>query len=109
MNTEQEPELTKGFQVQVDDNFHFMREDERWVLGNFITYEEALTAAKQLVENFFEDADAQSSADELYEGFVAMGDDPFIVPFGGATLPKEHFSAWGYAKNYAERIAAARR
>ena len=45
MNTDREAELTQGFQVQADDNFHFVRENERWVLGNFTTYEEALSAA----------------------------------------------------------------
>lgn len=45
MNTDREAELTQGFQVQADDNFLLLREDERWVLGNFATYEEALSAA----------------------------------------------------------------
>lgn len=45
MNTDREAELTQGFQVQADDNFLFLREDERWVLGNFATYEEALSTA----------------------------------------------------------------
>jgi len=108
MSTEPEPELTQGYQVQVDDNFHFMREDERWVLGNFATYEEALAASKGLVEAFFSGASVGKTADELYEGFVAVGDDPFIVPFGGAPPPAEHFSAWDYAKEYAARLAVVR-
>lgn len=108
MNADKEAKMTKGYQVQVDDNFHFMREDERWVLGNFATFEEALAAAKQLVMEFFKGADAKKSAEDLYDGFIAVGDDPFIVPYGGAPQPEEHFSAWDYAKHYSEQVAKAR-
>jgi len=105
MNTEKEQTMERGYRVEVDDNFHYMDEDERWCLGAFATYEEALVAAKQLVEQFFAEAKIGKTAEELYDGYVAMGDDPFIVPFGGAPQPKERFSAWNYAKKYAERLA----
>jgi len=53
MNTEKEQEIGRGYRVKVDDNFHFMDEGERWCLGTFASYEEALTAATQMVEGFF--------------------------------------------------------
>lgn len=107
MDTEQEQELKIGYQVQVDDNFHFMREDDRWVLGNFATYEEALAAAKNLVERSMESISRDKTADEIYDSYVSIGDDPFIIPFGGALAPADRFSAWDYAKEYAERLRAA--
>jgi len=106
MSTEQKPELKQGYKVEVDDNFHFMDEDERWCLGEFATYEEALAAAKRMVEEFFGDDIVGETAEELFEGYTMMGDDPFIVPFAGASVPKSHFSAWDYAKEYAEHLVA---
>ena len=81
MNTEPEEEMKSGYQVQVDDNYHYMDKDERWCLGNFATCEEALDAARQLVEEFFENREVGTTSEKLYNGYVAMGDDPFIVPF----------------------------
>ena len=107
MNTEQQAELKQGYKVEVDDNFHFMDEDERWCLGEFATYEEAIAAAKKMVDDFFEDSKG-TPAEESYEGFTMMGDDPFIVAFGGAPCPENHFSAWDYALEVANRVATER-
>lgn len=97
-------ELTRGYRVLVDDNFHFMKEEERWCLGEFATYEEALIAARKLVEDFFSDAEPGQSAEELYDGYTGFGDDPFIVVFGGADQPAHMFSAWDYAKHLASEL-----
>jgi hypothetical protein len=93
--------LTRGFRVFVDDNFHYMDEDERWVLGDFVRYEDALAAARHLVEAFFDEAKPGQTAADLYDDYVAFGDDPFIVPIGGAELPASRFSAWEYARHVA--------
>jgi hypothetical protein len=45
--------LERGYRVIVDDNFHFMDKDERWSLGDFATYDEALEAAKKSGQGFF--------------------------------------------------------
>ena len=37
-----------GFDVFVDDNFHFMNEDERYSAGTFDTYEEAVANTKTI-------------------------------------------------------------
>jgi hypothetical protein len=37
-----------------------------------------------------------------------MGDDPFIVAFGGAPWPENDFSAWDYALEVANRVATER-
>jgi hypothetical protein len=38
------------YKVMVDDNFHYMEEDERWEYGTFATAEEALDACRRLVD-----------------------------------------------------------
>lgn len=108
MNVNQAPELERGYAVDVDDNFHFMDEDERWRLGRFATYEEAVAAAKRLIEEFFDCDISEKTAEELFEGYMMMGDDPFIFPVGGAPEPPDRFSAWDYAKAYAERLVNSR-
>jgi hypothetical protein len=83
------------YTVFVDDNFHYMDEDERYKLGEFDTREEALAAAKKIIEEFLDPAyEPWMTAQEMYEGYVMFGEDPFIVPDD----PADHFSAWDYAK-----------
>ena len=38
------------YKVMVDDNFHYMDEDERWEYGTFPTVEEALAACRKVVD-----------------------------------------------------------
>lgn len=100
----EDAKLTRGYRVLVDGNFHFMDEDERWCLGEFTIYDEALKAARKLVEDFFLDAKPGQTAEELYDGYTGFGDDPFVVPFGGAEQPESRFSAWDYAKHLANEL-----
>ena len=81
--------------VYVDDNFHSGDESERYKLGEFETREEALAACKQKVEEYFERIKrGEHSFQELWEGYMLYGEDPFIINDDGA----ETFSAWEYAK-----------
>ena len=41
------------FHLRVYDNFHYMDESEAYNHGEYETYEEALIAAKAIVEEFF--------------------------------------------------------
>ncbi len=79
----------------MDDNFHFMDENQRYKHGEYQSFEEAVAACKKIVDNFLESGYKQgTSFKELYEGYMMFGEDPFIVPDN-----KEcHFSAWEYAK-----------
>ena len=90
--------MERGYRIDVDDNFHYMDERERWTLVTFATYPEALAAAMQRVDKFFVKVEAGKTAEKLYAEYVAMGDDPFIVPCGGAPAPEKRFSAWNYAR-----------
>jgi len=92
------------FEVMVDDNFHYMDEDERWRLGAFSTLEEARQACIALVEECLSDYyQAGMEAEELYSQYTMFGDDPFIL---GPGEPGK-FSAWNYAKVRAFEICAA--
>ena len=101
MNTKADPrERFPGYKVMVDDNFFYMDEDERYCAGVFATHEEAVAAAKRIVEAFFESEGETRKAgtpEALYDEYTSFGKDPFIVAVGGApAMPL--FSAWNYAR-----------
>ena len=72
-----------------------MDEAERDVLGEFDNADEALAAAKQIVDRELLDAYRSGmTADELYDHYTSSGSDPFIRSDDRSC----HFSAWNYAK-----------
>ncbi len=74
-----------------------MDESERTVLGEFATPEEALAAARKLVDDFLAEIDPRDkSAEALYQAYVAFGEDPWI--------PGVPFSAWNYARQRCAQI-----
>jgi hypothetical protein len=94
------------YKVMVDDNFHYMEEDERDEVGTFSTIEEAIAACKQIVDNSLRHLAKGKTytPDELYDYYTSFGSDPFIValdPKGG----RPSFSAWNYAKERSQIIA----
>jgi hypothetical protein len=83
------------YTVMVDDNFHYMDESARRLLGVFDTLQSAIDACKRLVEQCLEEYfEAGISADRLLSQYKTFGDDPFIVCAEGGVK----FSAWGYAE-----------
>ena len=66
------------YKVMVDDNFHYMAEDERWEYGTFAT------------------------AEQLFVRYTSFGDDPFIVALDDAE--KVEFSASAYAEQRAKEL-----
>jgi len=89
-----------SYKVFVDDNFHYMDEDDRYLLGEFETFDAAVAACQRVVNEFLEQTyKAGMSAEELYKSYVDFGQDPFIV--GGDS----RFSAWDYAKEQSARLA----
>lgn len=92
----------KSFKVVVDDNSHYMDDDERCEFREFDTCEEAIAACKRLVDaELASMIETSKSADDLFDRYTSFGQDPFIVSIGSAT-GKAAFSASGYAK---QRIA----
>jgi hypothetical protein len=91
--------MAEHYTVYVDDNFQYMDEDARTKHGTYESLEEALQACKAIVDAcLMRGYEPGMSARQLYEGYVASGDDPFIVG------PDAHFSAWTYAKQRCETL-----
>jgi hypothetical protein len=88
------------YKVLVDDNFHYMEEDERFTHGEFETLEAAMEACRNIVDKCLKDGYTPGmSAEELYKGYIAFGEDPWVS--GGEGTP---FSAWDYAKRRCAEI-----
>jgi len=84
-----------SFKVLVDDNFHYQDKSERYVQGEYESYEAALAACKMIVDQYLASAfKVGMIAAELYHSYVLFGEDPFIVPKPEGA----DFSAWVYAK-----------
>lgn len=81
------------YTVEVDDNFHYMDEEERYTLGVYDSAEEAVAAAKRVVDGFLsEGVNPGATARELFYSFTMFGDTPHIIP----TI--KGFDAWEYAR-----------
>lgn len=93
--------MLNSYQVFVDDNYHYRDEDERYKLGDFAIYEEALNVCKAIVDEFLQaNYKPGVTAEQLYKNYVGFGEDPFIV---GEPSPFP-FSAWDYAKKRCSQI-----
>jgi hypothetical protein len=100
----EEAEKTK-YQIFVDDNFHYMDEDERIAGDVFDTAEAAIAAAKMIVDESLRHEYRQNpglSAEELWDYYTGFGDDPFIR--SDPHDPDCKFSAWDYAEERAKEI-----
>ena len=79
----------------VDDNFHWMDEDERYTHGEFASAEEAVQACTKIVDAcLVSDIRPGIPAQELWDQYVSFGDDPFRC----IDAPPVRFSAWDYAR-----------
>jgi hypothetical protein len=83
--------------VYVDDNFHYMDENERYKLGEFDNCAAATAACRKIVDDFLQQSRRESQ--NLIETYVMFGEDPFIV----SDDPDCKFSARDYAR---ERVRA---
>jgi hypothetical protein len=97
------------YKVMVDDNFHFMDEDERYEHGVFATAEEAVAACKHIVDTDLNELMKPGmTASELYDAYTQFGRDPFIV----CVKPDDErvrFSAWDYAEERSGGVASQRK
>jgi hypothetical protein len=94
------------YKVHVYDNFHYMDPEAEWDLGVFDTPDEALKAAKRLVDDFLHENWKSGIAPKaLFQYYQSFGDDPAIyLDDGGDDAPP--FSAWAYAKIRAFELCA---
>ena len=83
-----------GFELFIDDNYHYTDEQSRHRVGLFASYQEALSKAKAIVDQCLERSHQPGmTSDELFQGYAGFGEDPFILPAG-----EPCFSAWDYAR-----------
>ena len=93
----------KKFHLRVYDNFHYMDESEAYNHGHYETYEDALIAAKTIVDEFFEhNWKSGVTADYLLGQYSLYGEDPIILP--NEHGEHESFSARTYANSSAVEI-----
>lgn len=91
------------YTVMVDDNYHYMDEGERYTHGRFATAEEAVTAARKIVDEYLARTHTPGmTAAALYSSYKSFGEDPFIVAPGESV----QFSAWDYAEARCVEICA---
>jgi hypothetical protein len=89
------------YKVRVWDNFHYGDDDESYEAGIYDTYEQAVEAAKLIVQRSLRDEyKGGMTPDQLYGQYTDFGDDPSVYP----EPPSTHFSAWGYAKSMCKEI-----
>lgn len=88
-------ETQTKYRVLVVDNFHYMEEDNTYEHGQFESYEEALSAAKKIVE--------ESVASHKYDLHMhrQFGDDAILMCPPGTEHPR--FKAWEYAEELCEK------
>lgn len=78
----------------VDDNFHYMDEDHRYKSGEYLTYNEAVSACKKLIDGELSDMLKQGTdPKELSVQWAMFGEDPFIM---GLSEGEKRFSAREY-------------
>ena len=93
----------KPYTVKVDDNYHYLDEGERYTHGSFATAEEAVTAARKIVDDYLARTHTPGmTSTALYSSYKSFGEDPFIVAPG----KRIEFSAWDYAEARCAEICA---
>ena len=93
------------YQLKIYDNFHYLDESEAYETGEFETYDEALNAAKKIVDDFLiHNWKPGMTESELIDQYTSFGEDPMIIPVEHDKY--ERFSAWEYAKTSAKNICS---
>jgi hypothetical protein len=92
------------YRVFVEDNSQYMQTSMRAAVGSFPTAEEAMEAAREIVDKYLASAHRPGmTPQQLFENFKANGKDPFITAEG---MEKVEFSAWAYAKGRCDKVCA---
>ena len=85
------------YHLRVYDNYHYMDESEAYNYGQYDSYEDALVAARLIVDEFFvRHWTKGASPDALMAQYCMYGEDPVILP--GDFPGHERFSARAYAE-----------
>ena len=84
--------MNSGYLLRVYDNFHSLSESDAYDHGTFTIYEEAVEAAKRIVEiSLRENFEFGMSASDLILQYSVYGDHPVIIPINpsGKSNPSE--------------------
>jgi hypothetical protein len=93
------------FTVFVADNFHYLDESENYEYGSFESLDAAIDAAKRIVNAFlFSALKPGMTSEQLYEHYLAFGDDPYI---SGAAEDEVPFSARAYARDQCAELCSS--
>ncbi|MFQ5570247.1 MAG: hypothetical protein ACE5G0_11270 [Rhodothermales bacterium] len=83
------------YTIYVDDNYHYQDESERYTLGTFKTYPDAIRAARKVVNKSLAASYKRGMTPAaLLHAYKTFGKDPYIIPDEGDS----RFSAWTYAE-----------
>jgi hypothetical protein len=89
--------------VFTEENEHYMDEGSRRRHGEYATREEALAAARAIVDrDLAEMYRPGMSAESLYMSYKRYGTDAYVVPDD----VEDRFSAWDYAGERSREICA---
>src|SRR5690349_6172562 len=89
------------YQVYVDDNFHYMDEDERYLDGSYADCQSAINRCMEIVDSFLRDEFKEGmAADDLLRMYHSFGEDPWIT----SEEDECKFSAWTYAERKCKEI-----
>lgn len=98
--------LGVSYRVLIDSNFHYQDESERATHGVFETAEEAVTACKAILDGWLTDAfKPGTTSEDLWQSYVAFGDDPWVQAVDPKDAPAGNFSAWDYVREQCEVLA----
>lgn len=85
------------FHLRVYDNFHYGDEDEAYDHGFYSSYDNAVIAAQEIVDEFLEANYKQGmTPEDLMTAFLLYGEDPIILPNEHGEIKR--FSARDYAR-----------
>ena len=76
-------DMSKKYKVCIDDNYHYMDEDERYAIGSYDSLEEAVEKCQDItIRSLKELYETGITPENLSAQWSMFGEDPFIV--GGA-------------------------
>jgi hypothetical protein len=77
--------MSEKYKVYVDDNYHYMDEDERVTAGSYDSLEEALAKCREIVIRSLNDFYEKGiTPEKLSAQWSMFGEDPFVVGGGGS-------------------------
>ena len=91
----------KKYTVYVDDNFHYMDEEERYKGGEFDNCESAVKHCIEIVEDYLINAYKSGMTwNQLLSSYKTFGEDRWI----SSSDENCKFSAWNYAESKCKEI-----